>query len=331
MSGSLPSQPIYRREDLLRIEEELNKAGSHIEYKSRHGVLFKRLNPLPGVGYIEVPPHHTATRNFITTGGEKELNHAAFESRAEWFTPLDVVPMQIHGPNLTAEEAIRYMDAEISKWESSAMCASFFEGIKQVLPRNAKKIVAFGLGPIGILHYDSDIRIQDIQSFREHAYVLTVARALSQRNGFRVPIYVQDPSYTSVCKQVLPARYGIEVIGGWGARGFLLVDDETVVMNHHANYAMREIIASIARPAAMCWAPNRRRQLFEGTPTQRAYARDVDSTFIDRMLEVYDLVAIPGLRPKVAYPDASYFRTDWMIEPFYDSVWYVRRQRRHTG
>ncbi|KAI0845829.1 hypothetical protein F5Y00DRAFT_265163 [Daldinia vernicosa] len=321
-------EPIYRKEDLIKIEEELKKDDLFIEYRGRGGSLFKKLNPLPRQGLVEAPPNYQVTRNFIEFEGERALDFAIKQGKEQWFTPLLVSTRPFRGPTLSSDEVITHMTREIESWESNPMCKTLFETLQKTLPDNIDKIIAFGSGSIGNLDLISPHRIADVQSCREHALLLTVARALNERNGITnqkdgVAIYLQDPSYTSVCKSALKT-YGFQIVDGFGARGFTMVDENTLVVGHHPNYPLREIIADLARPAAMCWSPPTEPRFENAPPRRKVYATDVDSVRISKMLQEYKVIPIPGFRSKIPIPNHDDFQIEWMEEPCYDNVWYVR-------
>ncbi|KAI1662377.1 hypothetical protein F4813DRAFT_385091 [Daldinia decipiens] len=324
-------RPIYTKEDLNKIEAELERAGLFIEYRGRGGSYFRKLNPLPAQGLIEAPPHTQITRNSIDFKGERALNFAISQGREQWFTPFVVTTRPFRGPNLSSDEAIKHMESEIKSWESSAMCKTIFKTLQDILPTNINKIIAFGLGQIGDLELVSPIRMFDVQSYREHALLLTIARALNERKGTNqgsnVAVYLQDPAYTTVCKSVLSGTYGFRIINGFGARGFTMVDENTLVMGHHPSFPLREIIADIARPAAMCWPPPDPTRFQNVSQRHIIYASDVESVRVDEMLKEYEEVSFPGFRSKHPVPDHDHFQIEWMEEPFYDNVWYVRKPK----
>ncbi|KAK6956794.1 hypothetical protein Daesc_002074 [Daldinia eschscholtzii] len=169
----------------------------------------------------------------------------------------------------------------------------------------------------------------DVQSFREYAYLLTVAKALNDRKAAgeeQVAIYLQDPTYTSVCKEVLSRDFGFRIISGYGAHGFAMVDENTLVAAHHPNFPLREIMADIARPAAMCW-PFWGKDDFDRLPTRnKVIAADIETDRVRAMLKEYQDVPIPGTRPK-NNTRQSEFNIAWLEEPFHDSKWYVRKSK----
>jgi hypothetical protein len=91
------------------------------------------------------------------------------------------------------------------------------------------------------------------RTMTQHAAALTMATEFGKRVGKGpLKVYTQDPAYTDSEKQVL-RDVGIEVVGGSGALGFTYVDSDTLVFSISPNIPVRQIVADIARPAAMVW------------------------------------------------------------------------------
>ncbi|KAI1473039.1 uncharacterized protein F4812DRAFT_454858 [Daldinia caldariorum] len=320
-SGNV-DRPIFTKQAFLDLEVELERAGPHIQYTGRNGSRFKKVNPLPGQGFVEAPPNSMVIRNFIEFKGERTLKFAKSKGWDQWFTPVIVSTRPIHGPNITASTAMTHMKNEIRDWESNEICRSLSNTLKAILPSTINKIIAFGLGAIGNLDLSSPFRIYDIQSYREHAYVLTIARALNEIKGANedeVAIYLQDPTYTTVCREVLTGTFGFNIINGYGARGFAMVDENTLMLGHHPNFPLREIIADIARPAAMC-VPFFDKESFDKLPTRnKVILADIPSARVHAMLQEYEEESIPGSYPKSSLPDLAEWRHEWMEEPFHDT------------
>ncbi len=117
----------------------------------------------------------------------------------------------------------------------------------ETLPAGITKIVAFALGDIGRAGSGHS------RSICQHALILCVRDALNSRLGPGQPAvrcFAQDPAYREVDKQVL-GEAGITVVGD--PRGFLEVDDNTVVISISPNIPVRQITADIARPAVLMW------------------------------------------------------------------------------
>jgi hypothetical protein len=65
-----------------------------------------------------------------------------------------------------------------------------------------------------------------------------------------ISCYMQDPMNTSVDREVL-ADIGFEMIDD--PRGWLEIDERSVVLSVAPNVPVKEIVADIARPAAVIW------------------------------------------------------------------------------
>jgi SRR1 domain len=87
----------------------------------------------------------------------------------------------------------------------------------------------------------------------QHAAALTMAAVLGQRLGIDpLPILAQDPIYSLVAKRLLKEE-GIEVVGGRGSLAFTHVDENTLVFSCNSNIPVKQVVADIAKPAAMIW------------------------------------------------------------------------------
>jgi hypothetical protein len=142
-------------------------------------------------------------------------------------------------------------------WEESEDCRrlrSFFE--KVPLPK-ITKIVGFACSSISIDFGGKDARatIRNSHSIHQHALILTLRdiilrRGSSTKKAADLQCFAQDPVNCDVDKQVLEAA-GITVLED--PRGFLEVDDESVVLSFAPNIPVRQIVADIARPAVLVW------------------------------------------------------------------------------
>lgn len=85
----------------------------------------------------------------------------------------------------------------------------------------------------------------------QHGLLLTLQKWLQERDDSnRIPCYAQDPGYNSTDKKIL-SEVGIEVIDD--PRGWLEVDEQSMIVSVSPNVPSKEIIADIARPAAIVW------------------------------------------------------------------------------
>lgn len=85
---------------------------------------------------------------------------------------------------------------------------------------------------------------------KQHAAALTMAEETARLQGGSVQVFSQDPQYTDDTKRLLRTE-GFEIIGDFGAGGFGEVDDETIVFSAWTNAPVKQIVADIARPAAI--------------------------------------------------------------------------------
>jgi hypothetical protein len=156
----------------------------------------------------------------------------------------EILPLPHRAPASHVQEVL---DAGIAAWEASKACHRLRSAHESTpLPR-ITKIVAFA---------NSTMAVADTlcpRSSQQHALILTLREILSRRLTTGQPeirCFAQDPVYGEGDKEVL-GRVGIAVLDD--PRGFLEVDDETVVLSFCPNIPVRQIVADIARPAVMIW------------------------------------------------------------------------------
>ena len=73
---------------------------------------------------------------------------------------------------------------------------------------------------------------------------------LTKKNGGDIRCYAQDPAYVDSDKELLKT-IGIETIED--PKGFLEVDEKTLVVSVAPNVAVRQIVADLKWPGAMLW------------------------------------------------------------------------------
>ncbi|CAH0041332.1 unnamed protein product [Clonostachys rhizophaga] len=152
-------------------------------------------------------------------------------------------------------------DENWGNWTKSKVCKELADTIAGIpnVASTIDKVVCFGLGAFsdsgdgeGKKDGESDgtpVR----RTMTQHAAALTMATEFGKRVGKGpLKVYTQDPAYTDSEKQVL-RDHGIEVVGGSGALGFTYVDSDALVFSIAPNIPVRQIVADIARPAAMVW------------------------------------------------------------------------------
>lgn len=120
------------------------------------------------------------------------------------------------------------------------------------------KIIGFGLGRLE--HNDRSPRPKPVAypspAMLQHAMIYKIAEII--KDAIKPPhgtpkVYIQDPLYTSSDKIALTEECRMTVVDGFGAKAFLMVDENTMVVSQYPAFPMREVVLDLARPAIM-WA-----------------------------------------------------------------------------
>lgn len=197
---------------------------------------------------------------FETIQGLVEPAPFIFHDLEKGILPVTVCSTRRAGDGGTRNQGVT-TEAVISAWDAYIEMLAHGETWRQLeetlskaaLPRRIDKIIGFGLGEMSSITGPCGLPEEGRgRTCMQHALVLSLARLLETRTGVKVECLVQDPGYTSRCKEALAAK-GIKVAEP--ETGFLLVDDATLVFSVSPNVPVRQIIADLARPAAMIWHP----------------------------------------------------------------------------
>ncbi|CAG8909103.1 unnamed protein product [Penicillium egyptiacum] len=188
------------------------------------------------------------------------------------------------GP-MDREVVARTFQDKAQEWNESPAC----EKLKRILSSSAKnheidKVVGFALGTMSSQYFieDGSLRTEDgWRSGSQHALLVTIVEWLKERDDKqKVLCYSQDPAYTEVDEKILKEA-GIEVIED--PRGWLEVDEHSIVVSISPNVPAKEIITDIARPAVVIWY---RVEFHDGLDTGLT---DPDSSRSRAMMEGYEL------------------------------------------
>ncbi|OTA67104.1 hypothetical protein K449DRAFT_462076 [Hypoxylon sp. EC38] len=318
--GKTYDRPIFTIDDLNRIEDELEKDGEYIEVRDRQGNPLKTKNAFRGEGRSDPPPFAWAPRNQAKFGRERELDEWRAEGIEAFYGSVRVGSFQKWGPRVSASFAEGKMIKVIMDWEFSDECRNLIDALWSMDIPQVDKIIAFGGGSIAINNTAYEL---------EHAMFLTVARVLGEKQGGKkIPVYVQEPAYTAVCKEVLP-KFGFNVIDCFGARGLTMIDNNTVVLVHFPAFAIRQIVADLGvRPAAMFWKPEITEAEWEGlSKYDKDNWHDVDTAKTREMMHQYTRVDLPGAK----ITQTSFYKLLDVYDfnhhdVFIGSTWYVRNQ-----
>lgn len=129
-------------------------------------------------------------------------------------------------------------------WEESETCRRF----KSILSSHVgnheiKKIVGLACGSLALPNNEN--------AMEQTTLLVTVRNWLKERDqNDNISCYIQDPMNTSVDRDIL-ADIGFEMIDD--PRGWLEIDERSVVLSVAPNVPVKEIIADTARPAIVIW------------------------------------------------------------------------------
>ncbi|RYC61054.1 hypothetical protein CHU98_g5165 [Xylaria longipes] len=296
-------KPLYTRELLNDIEASLANNGKYIELKNTDGKTFRSENLHRGVRTGDVAPGRKERRNIVMFHDDRNLKRLQAQGKADQFFPVFNASTLFQGATKTKEEVRATFQGIARAFEASAEAVAITELIRTHLDGCAvDKVIAFGLGRI------SNIGPGPLSSFYEHAAARVVWKAVQEVSSApKVALLVQNPLYTDVCKKVLQES-DFDIIEGFGAKGFSLTDDNTVVLGHRPSFPLRQIVADLARPALISMRAQTtgdRPTQFQELPDPRA---DVDSARSREMLKGYRGISFPITRQKA----------------FWENTWYVK-------
>ncbi|KAI1132647.1 hypothetical protein F5Y10DRAFT_293000 [Nemania abortiva] len=306
MSSSLnPSgmTPIFTREVLLNAEAAIATTDAEIidisnGYGKTIGFRTVDRDPLSR----DVPPGEEEPRKRLIFRGERALRVTAeLNNGIETFFPVICEDVLLCGPNRSEELTRELMVHTIDSFEASDEAKALTDMIKTNLKGSAvDKVILFGPGEVGVEYEEHNW----LQSCLEFAAARVIARAAQEVSSApSVAILAQD-FFSSVCKKVLP-EFDIEIIECYGAKGFTLVDDNTIAIAHHPSFPFREIIADLARPAVLSMRAQDDPSL---TKDLLRTVCDIDSERSREMIKEYREVLLPVSQPT-----------------FHENVWYFRK------
>ncbi|EFY90504.1 hypothetical protein MAC_03498 [Metarhizium acridum CQMa 102] len=154
-------------------------------------------------------------------------------------------------PDISQDDARCAFDKCFDLWEQGEEWADLKERIRphlSRLPVTIDKIIGFGLG---VLTTETRCNVDNEWVKRcseQHALMLTLAKMFREHTGNSVKCFAQDPAYSNTCKDILGKR-GVDIVHG--DTGFLLVDENSIVLSFSPNVPVRQVIADLTRPAMM--------------------------------------------------------------------------------
>jgi hypothetical protein len=156
---------------------------------------------------------------------------------------------QIVQPPLPYQQALNWFNDCTREWEMSATRKQLREVLSSVIiPHGIQKIVAFACASIA----STDRLFREAAAY-QHALMLTLREFLigsGSCSSSDLRCYAQEPSYVDADKQILKS---VEVTVLEDPRGFLEVDETSIVISRSPNVPVRQIVTDITRPAMMIW------------------------------------------------------------------------------
>ncbi|KAK1690214.1 hypothetical protein BDP55DRAFT_755775 [Colletotrichum godetiae] len=209
----------------------------------------------------------------------------------------------------------RLWDIYQKLWQQSQTCSVLMEIMGKLPPHcQVTKVVCFGLGALlpnicrtcGLCLNSVHCKIHKTtrsRTFTQHAAAVSIMLMLRQQNP-HLQCYSQEPEYSPECRNILR---GLDIIVVDGHKGFLEVDDRTLVISIKPAVPVKQIITELARPAVIIWdaMDGDERDPDEGNPDkwqlltrngsqywQSPYGVDPDSSRTRNML-TYEYASVP--------------------------------------
>ncbi|KAG2421342.1 hypothetical protein HFD88_005316 [Aspergillus terreus] len=153
------------------------------------------------------------------------------------------------GSGATIDEVHKTFLQKRRQWVDSETCQDLVHHLSTMpISTPIKKIVCFGLGTMGHLGFFHCTR-----AHMQHAAIETIAAVLAARGadgGTGVACYAQDPAYDAVDLELL-TRIGVTALDD--PKGFLEIDENTLVFSVSPNVPVKQIVVDVQWPAAMIW------------------------------------------------------------------------------
>lgn len=166
-------------------------------------------------------------------------------------------------------------EASRKRWAASTTYEAFTSQFRELLggdgnSKRVTKIVCFGLGDLNFKppdwwriennsrpEHEQEPEISVVKgALMHHAIALTIAdiaHSCAKTGDMRVRLLTQDPGYSDKTKELLQ-EIGFEVVGEYGSGGFAELDNECIAFSAFASMPFKQIIADLARPAAIICA-----------------------------------------------------------------------------
>ncbi|KAI0023384.1 hypothetical protein F4780DRAFT_78672 [Xylariomycetidae sp. FL0641] len=183
--------------------------------------------------------------------------HAPFSFAPSTFSGMDTdsIPM-----NLSIPYADDYFRRELENWNDTHPLAYALRKMirKANIDPNVNKVICFGLGDPCRAPGENNPKYHAVW---RHIVAWIIAEELAKKNNMFIELISQEPGYSHVAQQFLP-RAGF-IIHIDGITAVPMVDRKTVVFAPCAKFPIKEVIADVAKPAAMFWPTIKSREITE--------------------------------------------------------------------
>lgn len=207
-------------------------------------------------------------------------------------------------PSLPANKVKDSLDTVMAEWDSSLHIQHLTDIFTTPGAPRITKIVAFALGSIAL---DSR-HPSPTESLHQHAMAIHLGRRLC------CPVFLQDPVYMPL-EVTLFSSLGATILPN--PEGLLEMDDDTLVISIYPDVPIRQMVADIARPAAMIW-----NRVTGDKMKMRHNWTDPESGRLVKMMEGYRTWPLFEERDK---EEAKGRGNKWRYHTFGDLKVYVRR------
>ncbi|KAI1654346.1 hypothetical protein F4813DRAFT_399067 [Daldinia decipiens] len=268
LAKAIPQLPIFKRwsDEEIKLQREViekYEAGVRLWTKEK---LLDMENMIAGRGGIVRTSLYAGSGDYIAYKEPGNLYKVDFHGYQAMAFPLVTRPEGMAYSSMTISEKAAYtyvpkdLDEQEEKftqcqaaWDENQVGQHFYSTFMRLpFPPYINKIVCIGLGNFVAPGSDDENTVMLNLSMIRHAAVVTVAEVLFKRFGRQIQILAQDVHYTPDCAAIL-FRKGFSVVGRYGAGGFAEIDDKTFVFAPPSIFCLKEIVADIAKPAAMFW------------------------------------------------------------------------------
>lgn len=142
-------------------------------------------------------------------------------------------------------------------WEASPLCKDLERKLRgSIIPPATNKIVCFSLDHFATyareLDEPKDFEERSWRAATQHAAALTMAKILKEKTGNEIKLIAQEPEYDADTIRILK-KEGFEIVTGFGALAFTMVDENTLVFTTAPNIPVKQVVTDLANPAIMIW------------------------------------------------------------------------------